>query len=93
MGPDIYAEYGTTFTTQNAIYIHGPGNDEPILRQTGPSAIAKFYHQDGLGSVVAVSTVTGMTSVFDDFGRKLKERTPTPRRPASYTTSTITLLE
>ena len=75
MGPDIYAEYGTTFTAQNAIYTHGPGNDDPILRQTGtgPTAIAKFYHQDGLGSVVAVSTATGTTDGtqrFDAWGNK-----------------------
>ena len=75
MGPDIYAEYGTTFTAQNAITTHGPGNDDPILRQTGtgPTAIAKFYHQDGLGSVVAVSTATGTTDGtqrFDAWGNK-----------------------
>ena len=75
MGPDIYAEYGTTFTAQNAITTHGPGNDDPILRQTGtgPTAIAKFYHQDGLGSVVAVSTETGTTDGtqrFDAWGNK-----------------------
>ena len=75
MGPDIYAEYGTTFTAQNAIYTHGPGNDDPILRQTGTgtAAVAKFYHQDGLGSVVAVSTATGTTDGtqrFDAWGNK-----------------------
>ena len=75
MGPDIYAEYGTTFTAQTAITTHGPGNDDPILRQTGtgPTAIAKFYHQDGLGSVVAVSTATGTTDGtqrFDAWGNK-----------------------
>ena len=76
MGPDIYAEYGTTFTAQNAIYTHGPNWDDPILRQTGtgPAAIAKFYHQDGLGSVVAVSTATGKsdgTQRFDAWGNKI----------------------
>ena len=75
MGPDIYAEYGTTFTAQNAITTHGPNWDDPILRQTGtgPTAIAKFYHQDGLGSVVAVSTATGTTDGtqrFDAWGNK-----------------------
>ena len=35
MGPDIYAEYGTTFTAQTAITTHGPNWDDPILRQTG----------------------------------------------------------
>ena len=75
MGPDIYAEYGTTFTAQNAIYTHGPNSDDPIIRQTGtgPTATAKFYHQDGLGSVVATSTAAGLTDGtqrFDAWGNK-----------------------
>ena len=74
-GPDVYAEYGSSFTTPAALYTHGPGSDDPILRQTGmgPTATAKYYHQDGLGSVVALSTQTGTTAAsqrFDAWGNK-----------------------
>ena len=74
-GPNVYAEYGSSFTTPAALYTHGPGSDDPILRQTGmgPTATAKYYHQDGLGSVVALSTQTGTTAAsqrFDAWGNK-----------------------
>ena len=40
-----------------AIYAPGAGVDEPLMRQsgTGAGAIRQFYHQDGLGSAVALS--------------------------------------
>ena len=63
------------YAAQNAIYTHGPNSDDPIIRQTGtgPTATAKFYHQDGLGSVVATSTAAGLTDGtqrFDAWGNK-----------------------
>ena len=80
-GQNIYAEYTAAnstvdFSTPAAIYTHGPGTDNPILRQTGmgPNADARFYHQDGLGSVVAYSTPAGATEAtqrFDAWGNKI----------------------
>ena len=61
-GVDIYAEYGTAYTAPTAVYTHGPGMDDPLMRLTGtigPNAIASYYHQDGLGSVVGLSNATG----------------------------------
>lgn len=55
-GPDIVAEY-TNWTNANAIYTHGPNTDDPIIRATATSA--HYYHQDGLGSVVATSDQSG----------------------------------
>jgi RHS repeat-associated protein len=52
-GPDIATQYGTTWTAPTAIYTHGPGMDDPLIRTT--STATQYYHQDGLGSVVAVS--------------------------------------
>ena len=79
-GQDVYAEYAATsstadFSAPTAIYMHGPGTDTPILRQTGMgvNAAARFYHQDGLGSVIALSTPTGTTEAtqrFDAWGNK-----------------------
>lgn len=76
MGPDIYAEYPAAFTTPTALYTHGPNEDNPILRQTnmGPTATAKYFHQDGLGSVVAFSTQAGATEAsqrFDAWGNRI----------------------
>ena len=72
-GPDIYAEYGASWTAAAAIYTHGPGADEPLVRQTGsgPGAPATYYHHDGLGSAIAATdaagTITG-TQRFDAWG-------------------------
>ena len=71
-GPDIYAQYGAAFTTQTAIYTHGPGTDDPILRLPA-GATAKYFHQDGLGSIVALSTEEGATKAtqrFDAWGNR-----------------------
>jgi len=65
------AEY-TSWTASAAQYTHGPNIDDPISRVT--SAGAQYYHQDGLGSVVALSNQTGTitgTQRFDAWGNKL----------------------
>ena len=53
-GLAIASEFGSSWTTATARYVHGPGIDTPIIRvnQAGERA---YYHQDGLGSVVAVT--------------------------------------
>ncbi len=77
-GNSIYAEYpGTSWITANAVYVQA-GTDHPLARLTGnvnlPSATAQYYHQDGLGSVLATTnaakTVTA-SQRFDAFGQKI----------------------
>ena len=57
-GPDLAAEYAS-WTAPQAVYTHGPAWDNPLIRTTGatsgPDAIARYYHADGLGSAVAMS--------------------------------------
>lgn len=56
-GSNLLAEYATPAQPPSAVYAHGAGLDEPLLRLTGstntPSATARYYAQDGLGSVIA----------------------------------------
>ncbi len=65
-GPDIVAEYygasWTNWTTAvaSATYTHGPQMDAPLLRTTATGT--QYYHQDGLGSVVAMSDAAGATT-------------------------------
>lgn len=74
-GPDIHAQYGASFTNPSAQFVHGLNWDDPILRLTGSGAGAtpSYYHQDGLGSVVAASSASGTidgTQRFDAWGNK-----------------------
>ncbi|MDP3391772.1 MAG: RHS repeat-associated core domain-containing protein [Methylococcaceae bacterium] len=77
-GQAIYGEYPNTgWTTPNALYVQA-GLDHPLARLTGnigdPSATAAYYHQDGLGSVLATTNATKAvtaTQRFDAFGTKL----------------------
>lgn len=68
-GPDILAEYGASWSAATATYTHGPRMDDPILRATAGGT--QYYHQDGLGSVVALSDGTGEitgTARYDAWG-------------------------
>ena len=71
-GPDIVGEYTNTWGSPAAILTHGPAMDDPILRVA--SAAAKYFHQDGLGSVVGVTNQAGGTdgtARYDAYGIKL----------------------
>jgi RHS repeat-associated protein len=71
-GPDVYAEYTGNWTTANAYYVHGPNMDDPISRTSGSTT--QYYHQDGLGSVVALSGSAGTTDAtrrYDAWGNVL----------------------
>lgn len=57
MGPDIHAEYQGGWTQASAVYTHGPWWDDPIIRIL-PGA-AEYYHQDGIGNVIAASDPPG----------------------------------
>lgn len=68
-GLDIVAEYGAAWGAPAALHTHGPGVDMPLLRQAG--AQAHYYHQDGLGSVLAVTTASGAVAAsarYDAWG-------------------------
>ena len=68
-GPDIHADHGPSWTVPNAQYTHGPNMDNPILRTT--ASTTQYYHQDGLGSIVAVTNNTGTptgTARYDAWG-------------------------
>jgi RHS repeat-associated protein len=67
-GPDIIAEH-TTWAGPAAVYTHGPGMDDPLLRIAGTTA--EYYHADGLGSVVGLSSGSGAvdaTARYDAWG-------------------------
>ena len=59
-GPDIVAEYASTWGTPAAQYTHGPNMDDPIIRATATAA--QYFHQDGLGSIVALTGTDGPRS-------------------------------
>ncbi|ATE60020.1 RHS repeat-associated core domain-containing protein [Thauera sinica] len=77
-GDDIHAEWsGTLAGMPGAVYAHGAGTDEPILRLTGstnsPAATQAAYLQDGLGSVIGTASATGTLTAsqrFDAWGNK-----------------------
>jgi RHS repeat-associated protein len=73
-GDDIAAEYGSTWGAPQAVYTHGGGIDDPLVRLTGqtnqPTASATYFHADGLGSVVGMSGATSGVQRFDAWGNK-----------------------
>ena len=57
-GLAIAAEFtGGNWTTATGRYVHGPGVDAPLIRVS--QGTPTYYHQDGLGSVVAMTDGTG----------------------------------
>ncbi len=48
----ITSEFGSTWTTATALHVHGPRIDTPVIR-VDSAGTPSYYHQDGLGSVVA----------------------------------------
>jgi YD repeat-containing protein len=78
-GDDLYARFTTGWSAPTSVTVHGGGVDEPLWELTGatsgPSANARYYHADGLGSVVALSAVSSgaLTSErrYDAWGKVL----------------------
>jgi len=56
-GPDIHATYSSLWDTPANKFVHGGGIDTPLIRIT--STGKQYFHQDGLGSVVALTRATG----------------------------------
>lgn len=74
-GQDILAEYANGWTEPTGFITHGASIDIPLIWQpaandpTGP----RYFHQDGLNSVVATTTVAGQdaTQRYDAWGNRL----------------------
>jgi RHS repeat-associated protein len=66
-GNDIIAEFGSTGTVT---YLRGLNIDEPFVRIS--SASAEYYHQDALGSTLALTNQTGAVQAsyqYEAFGK------------------------
>ena len=69
-GPDIHAEY-QSWSQANVSYIHGPNMDDPAIRFNAANN-ANYFHQDGLGSVVAATDQSGnltAAQLYDAWGK------------------------
>jgi RHS repeat-associated protein len=81
---DIVAEVDGTNTVQ-ALYLHGPGIDEPLaVFREGRTVV---YHADGLGSITILTDLNGIpvrSYTYDSFGR-LVAQTGTVGNPYTYT--------
>jgi RHS repeat-associated protein len=57
-GDAIHSEHVGGLGIPGAVLVHGPGADDPLMRLTGgtnsPSAVARYFLSDGLGSVVGL---------------------------------------
>lgn len=68
-GPDIQAEY-QTWSKANVSYTHGPNTDDPTIRVNAAND-ANYFHQDGLGSVVATTDASSSLTaarLYDAWG-------------------------
>ena len=60
-GADILRENVTTSgSTVTSYYVHGPGIDEPLSKETGSSVT--YYHADGLGSIAKETDGSGVVT-------------------------------
>ena len=66
-GEDILLEQGPS---GNFTYLHGPGIDEPLARESS-TGVRTYYHADGLGSIVKRTDAAGnaiAAQAYDSFG-------------------------
>lgn len=71
-GAQVIAEYDGTDTLLRK-FIYGPGIDEPIcmIDAAGAGETRYYYHYDGLGSIIALSNISGTVVekyAYDAFG-------------------------
>ena len=79
-GANIYAEYTGSWSEAAATYTPGPGMDSPLVRNAADAT--RYYHQDGQGSVVAVTDSAGAvqgTQRFDAYGSPLSSTGSIPQ--------------
>ena len=82
-GQDIHGEYGASWGQPSALYTGSGATDDPLIRAavTGPASYgeASYYHADGLGSVVGLSSSTAATSQtqrFNAWGARTQGNVP-----------------
>ena len=83
-GEDILLEYDDT-NTLTARYTHGLRVDEPLIMDRASQSY--FYHVDALGSITALTDVSGniaQTYIYDSFGN-IVAQTGTIQNPYTYT--------
>lgn len=70
-GDDLLAEFNSSGTLLRR-YLHGPGEDEPLVQYEGADLSAKrFFHADQQGSVIALTDSAGATTYvnkYDEYG-------------------------
>ena len=77
-GEDILVENGPS---GSFLYVHGPGVDEPLARGSVTGILTRFYHLDGLGSLVKRTDANGNLEnlrTYDSFGQ------PAVYRPSGH---------
>lgn len=67
-GPDIIAEYDSSWSSPTALYGHGAAMDDPLVRVATTTGDVRFYHADGLGSIVGVSDLQGTLTGTNRYG-------------------------
>jgi RHS repeat-associated protein len=60
-GMSIWSEHSDNWAADALAHYSYTGLDQPFLRSTPNAANSRYYHQDGLGSAVAVSDPAGQT--------------------------------
>ena len=79
-GPDIIAEYGSSWNQPTAVYSHGAAVDDPLLRLAANDP--RYYHGDALGSIIAVSDGNGNivgSKKYDHWGNVTASTGTTPQ--------------
>lgn len=81
-GPEVALETTGATTT---FYLHGPGLDELLSSTTG--GVSRYYHQDALGSIVAITGSDGATLAsyaYEPFG-SLRAQSGSLTNPWTFT--------
>lgn len=80
-GDNLYGDYASWTNPPSYLYVHGPNTDEPLIRLLDGVATPYFYHQDGLGSVVALTTLSGINAaqLFDAWGNRITSGSAIPQ--------------
>jgi len=58
LGAQVLEAWNTS-TESSREYVYEPGIDQPLCAVDGGGALAHYFHQDGLGSVVVLTDATG----------------------------------
>jgi RHS repeat-associated protein len=84
---DLIAEMDASNIVR-AIYVHGPGIDEPLaMFRSQPGITRFFFHADGLGSITHLTDAAGTVArsyTYDSFGQ-IVDQTGTVTNPYTYT--------